>query len=377
MKHIIFGLLVFILIILASQIWNTKEGMVDTIPIPDSDVIPYGHYRIDADNMAKLPYGYEVDTSDPTMKKIIPVTNTNFYKAKPVKIPVSGVPDGHYKVSDGFMSVLPPNMKADIKAVNPDGSFVYNVGYINEQEFYDRRFPLPKNENGKPLIQLPSGTYLNDDKKTISVLSYGKIANGLDTPGYIDNPNLISATGRFTGDDISYKDIQNNYDVEFHESADKLIEDQSVFTDASFGAITVLNASGEYVVLPRSNVEGTITYLKPGSFKYTPSNYVPNYEDSIFLSRTTHLPTISFYTPSDIKKGFCELYKDNKDKLEENCQQLKPDACASSSCCVLLGGSKCVSGNTSGPLDRANYSDVYIRNKDFYYYQGKCYGNCV
>lgn len=376
MKHVILGLLFFILIILAFSFWNVKEGMADTIPIPDSGIIPYGYYRIDEYNMAVLPYGYEVDTSDPNMKKIIPVTNTNYYKAKPVKIPISGIPDGYYKVSDGFMGVLPPDMKPDITAIYPDGSFVYNVGYINEYDFYDRRFPIQKDESGKSPTQLPRGTYLNDDKKSISILPYGKLANGLDTPGYIDNPNLISSTGKFT-DDVSYKDIQNNYDVEFHDTADKLLLDETPFTDMSFGAITVLNASGEYVVLPRSNVEGTITYLKPGSFKYTPSNYVPSYEDSVFLSRTTHLPTTSFYTPSDIKKGFCELYKDDKNKLEENCQQLNPNACASSSCCVLLGGSKCVSGNIRGPLDRANYSDVYIRNKDFYYYQGKCYGNCV
>jgi hypothetical protein len=377
MKYIAFGLLIFIILILALQLWNTKEGMVDTIPIPETGVIPYGHYRIDDENMAKLPYGYEVDVSDPTLKKIIPVTNTNFYKSKPVKIPISGIPDGHYKVSDGFMSVLPPNMKADITGVKPDGSFEYAVGYINEIEFYERRFPMPKDANGKPVIQLPSGTYLNDDKKTISILPYGKIANGLDTPGYIDNPGLISSTGKFNAVDVSYKDIMNNYDVEYHESADQLIEDETAFTDASFGAITVLNASGEYVVLPRSNVEGSITFLKPGSFKYTPSNYVPNYEDTVFLSRTTYLPTTSFYTPVDIKKGFCEMYKENKDKLEENCQKLDPNACASSTCCVLLGGVKCVSGNNNGPLDRANYSDVFVRNKDFYYYQGKCFGNCI
>jgi hypothetical protein len=28
-----------------------------------------------------------------------------------------------------------------------------------------------------------------------------------------------------------------------------------------------------------------------------------------------------------------------------------------------------------GPTNKANYGDIYIRNRDYYYYQGKCYGN--
>jgi hypothetical protein len=43
---------------------------------------------------------------------------------------------------------------------------------------------------------------------------------------------------------------------------------------------------------------------------------------------------------------------------------------------VLLGGSKCVSGNENGPSVKSNYSDILVRNKDSYMYMGKCYGNC-
>jgi hypothetical protein len=64
--------------------------------------------------------------------------------------------------------------------------------------------------------------------------------------------------------------------------------------------------------------------------------------------------------------------------LEEKCNAVAPESCASTSCCVLLGGEKCVSGNENGPYMTANYTDYTLtaRNKDFYYYQGKCYGNC-
>jgi hypothetical protein len=47
------------------------------------------------------------------------------------------------------------------------------------------------------------------------------------------------------------------------------------------------------------------------------------------------------------------------------------------SCCVLLGSSKCVSGNENGPIMKANYSDVFIPNREYYYYNGRCFGNCI
>jgi hypothetical protein len=74
--------------------------------------------------------------------------------------------------------------------------------------------------------------------------------------------------------------------------------------------------------------------------------------------------------------GFCQHYKNNPDKLEEICRSTDKNKCGSTSCCVLLGGSKCVYGNENGPHMKANYSDIFVRNNDFYYFQGKCYGNC-
>jgi hypothetical protein len=74
--------------------------------------------------------------------------------------------------------------------------------------------------------------------------------------------------------------------------------------------------------------------------------------------------------------GFCEENKASPFVLEEKCNALKPDTCGSTSCCVLLGGAKCVSGNISGPYMKQNYGDVFVRNKDYYTHMGKCYGNC-
>ena len=134
-----------------------------------------------------------------------------------------------------------------------------------------------------------------------------------------------------------------------------------------------------------------ILYYMPGAYKFGSSAYVPTYEDSVYLSRETRnaqlLPGAdpnsglggSPIINSDSQLGgFCTADKDNKQKMEEKCKAVDPASCASTTCCVLLGGEKCVSGNENGPYMTANYTDYTLttRNKDFYYYQGKCYGNC-
>jgi hypothetical protein len=127
----------------------------------------------------------------------------------------------------------------------------------------------------------------------------------------------------------------------------------------------------------QSGLGVTPTYYKPGSYKFGASTYLPNYEDSIYLSQTTGESTVTpILNQASISKGFCSYYANQPDKLEEACMITNPNNCASTSCCVLLGGSKCVSGNKQGPYMKENYGDTTILNRDYYYYKGKCYGNC-
>ena len=120
-----------------------------------------------------------------------------------------------------------------------------------------------------------------------------------------------------------------------------------------------------------------VLYYVPGAYKYGSSNYVPNYEDSVYLSRTTRLPQPApVFNTASMLGGFCTQSKNNKFAIEEKCGALDLNTCASTSCCTLIGGEKCVGGNENGPTNPANYTDGSVKNKDFYYYQGKCYGNC-
>jgi hypothetical protein len=190
----------------------------------------------------------------------------------------------------------------------------------------------------------------------------------------------------YTNKVAGMKDLKKNVDttynanvpdVTYHESAEDIrARDKTV-------SVPVKDASGNVVNLPWDQaVTTTPRYNDPGYFRFSPSPYVPNYEDSIYLSRLTRYDEkntqVTDYATGlpPPAGGFCAANKNNTLEIETQCGKIGKETCASTSCCVLLGGSKCVAGNEAGPTMKANYSDVSVLNRDYYYYQGKCYGNC-
>jgi len=209
------------------------------------------------------------------------------------------------------------------------------------------------------------GIWLNDYQEGIEVYEYkgkryiwvgGRLSG--DISGTIYGNTVTNQPGNITYDstpNIRYD--PNNYDTVFHAEFES--QDSTLPPDKN------------------STVPGSAVYYQPGSFTYGASSYVPYYEDSVFLSRTNktivNAPT---YIDTSSKGGFCSYYGTQPVLLEQKCNTIDSASCAATSCCVLLGGQKCVAGKQSGPTMKANYSDFLIKNKDFYYYQGKCYGNC-
>ncbi len=181
------------------------------------------------------------------------------------------------------------------------------------------------------------------------------------TTNKLTNPNPIYDT--------------NNYNVQYHDTEKDIIAQSNI---NEIPPIIVKDPSGNMVELPRTKISGEISYNEPNSFRFGMSSYVPKYEDSVFYSR---LSGLNYYSPvydtAAQIGGFCSFNKNNKEKLENECNKLDKNVCASTNCCVLLGGSKCVHGDENGPIKKSNYGDIYIRNKDHYYFQGKCYGNCI
>uniref|UniRef100_A0A6C0E9F7 Uncharacterized protein n=1 Tax=viral metagenome TaxID=1070528 RepID=A0A6C0E9F7_9ZZZZ len=95
----------------------------------------------------------------------------------------------------------------------------------------------------------------------------------------------------------NYK-TDNYNDVEYHESAD-VWKGKTETMDLNFGNVWVIDANGNKVNIPYSSLSNFTTYNQPGTFTYGASSYVPSYEDSIYLSRSTGLPTVSAYNKNN------------------------------------------------------------------------------
>ena len=167
----------------------------------------------------------------------------------------------------------------------------------------------------------------------------------------------------------------DNYNITYHDDPSTRKNDDD--SNAGVGKMWVRDKSGKLISVPYSNVKNTTLYYETGSYPFGPSSYVPNYEESTLLSKSSNQSNVSsIYGLATQKGGFCEATKSSVYNREQECNQIDSNTCASTGCCVLLGGEKCVAGNENGPSIKSNYSDFLITNRDYYYYQGKCYGNC-
>ncbi len=364
---------------------NEREGF-ETIPLttdPVSGKLPDGYYQVDDFKMAKIPYGYTVNPGNPKM--LIPLTNTAVSKQNVTtkdRLPLPGemLPDGYYFDTATSLGLLPPNMmpkvdRIDVTGTPPKILVFYKPGYVSETEFYAQRF-TPAHPMPSPIPPGPPRLYFADaNKLTVSFLPYGKVPDVAKGWGFTSDTNLISPTGNFDITNKTYSDLSNNYDVQFHGSVEDMMK-QNDFYDVSFGQTIVLDKDGKPVIMPAAGAQSPITYYQPGSFPFGSSSYIPMYEDSVYLSRTTNQSSLSPYKSTLLPQGACSYNKDFPAKQEEYCRSLTTDQCASNSCCILLGGEKCVAGNSQGPLFKANYSDFLLQNKDRYYHNGQCYGNC-
>ena len=163
----------------------------------------------------------------------------------------------------------------------------------------------------------------------------------------------------------------DNLDITYH--TDPL---QGISTDKSTAGVGKMwvDISGSLVSVPYSDVSNTTLFYQPGTYKYNSASYVPNYEESVFLSKLTNKPTT---VEIESKRNLCEETNSSVIERDIRCGEIDIHKCGSIPCCVLLGGEKCVAGNESGPSIKSNYSDHTIINRDYYYYRGKCYGHCI
>lgn len=176
------------------------------------------------------------------------------------------------------------------------------------------------------------------------------------------------------------EDAQADYTDNFYDTIqyrDSEEEIRARMTEDDTGVAYVIDKDGKRVALEKAKTQPDQLYHTVGSYPFGSANYVPKYDDAVYLSKLTGETTAAtLEDTAAMKGGFCQQEANFPLKIDEKCSQVDKNQCASMSCCVLLGGSKCVAGNESGPTMSKYYSDSTIVNRDYYYYQGKCYGHC-
>lgn len=129
----------------------------------------------------------------------------------------------------------------------------------------------------------------------------------------------------------------------------------------------------------RNNMSMQQNMQQDGVFNHKDNN-VASFNYDLLYNSGNLTPKYSFMNSSFLYKSeltdetdyLNEIYfNKNPLEMERMCKKLDNTTCGLTSSCVYVGHNKCVPGGKHGPY--TTYSDI---NVDFYYYRGKCFGNC-
>jgi uncharacterized protein YdcH (DUF465 family) len=197
-----------------------------------------------------------------------------------------------------------------------------------------------------------------------------KTANARDIKGYENQIVYLENQKLSVKDDnkISNKRYNSdNFNITYHTDPTK--ETPTDANNLVVGRMWINDEYGNLKSVPYDDVKNTTHYYPSGSYVFNPPAFVPNYEESVFLSKVSNVPTFTILDNKD-------QYKGSRLDNELRCNASDKHRCMRSGNCVLFGGEKCVSGDQMGPTIKSNYSDITVINRDYYYYKGTCYGNC-
>lgn len=267
---------------------NAEEGF-QTVPLvinPATNSPQTGYYKVTDDKMALIPYGFGLHPTDP--RQIIPVTKIGYQLLIPPYNPVmpapgEKLPDKFYLISDSSLAVLPPNMMPNVKSLdfNEGASkllIYYKTGYVSETQYYENKYKPTKYP-----VELPADVYYTDaEKTTISFVPEGYVKDTEKGFGVKEQKPTSGITNQSVLENKSYRDISNNYDMQFHDDVDTILKNNNL-NSMEFIKVLVLDACGNKVELKKTVAQGNVTYYNPGEFPFGASKYIPNYEDSVYL----------------------------------------------------------------------------------------------
>jgi hypothetical protein len=343
-------------------------------------------YYIDSDGFVRLlPFGYVVNE------------DRRSYRPESSGISKLCTPDMHeYTIPNVCYSVkyVNPisNITEDIKAQIKDGYYIDSTrfvkvvpsGYIVSE---DKLSYKAKSKTAMYEVAAKSGENIELDAKISNLQKLIDATTEKDSVKkslYIAQLNQLQKRKIELTDETSKEGKQynpDNFDITYHPDPTKedAKDSKSNALDGktlSVGKMWIKDKNGDLKAVPYNEVLNTTLYYPSGIYTFNPPPYIPNYEESIYLSKLTNDSPFSLVEYDKPKPIFQEIDAPTLD-TETKCSTLDNDSCKSSTYCVLFGGEKCVAGDISGPTEKSNYSDITIINRDYYYYNGGCYGNCV
>lgn len=130
----------------------------------------------------------------------------------------------------------------------------------------------------------------------------------------ISNNNITTTIKSLTRDQTEPTSLQENtktglkslnkgLDTIFHDTIDDIKEQSNAYFPQS-KSINVTDANGKKIKIEIPKNGAGFTYYEPGSYKYSAESYVPDYEDSVVLSRSIGLvPRLKgeFFLPAEVK----------------------------------------------------------------------------
>ena len=120
--------------------------------------------------------------------------------------------------------------------------------------------------------------------------------------------------------------------------------------------------------------DGQVSSLYDDQNGLSPFNMDSMYNTKDLTQQYSFLNSSFLYRPISTTNNeyLSEVYFENNPlELEQMCKGLDANTCGLTSSCIYTGKNQCLPGNKRGPFN--SYSDINI---DYYYYKGKCYGNC-
>ena len=140
---------------------------------------------------------------------------------------------------------------------------------------------LPMKTLNEPFDSL---TKIKTDKAKSDAISGGFAS------GFVETGPTAAGIDEKTADKIDYSKGLNNLDIEYHDSAEKIAKDTGY--NLEVGVVWVYDQiQKKKIAVARPEIQNSATYYEPGTYKHGASTYVPDYSESVLLSKSNNYLT--------------------------------------------------------------------------------------